>query len=159
LQPTLKVSGRVADERGRPVAKAEVRASRWAPAASNGQMSMRVAMTVDTVTADREGRFMLRLLPGGRYEFRAAREGCGPAVVPGGGIQTGLDLGTLVVRRPDAAIPGRVKDTEGQPVAGARVSAFGKEQPMAVLEATSGPDGRYRLAGLVPGKVSVSAMH
>ena len=68
-----------------------------------------------------------------------------------------VDVGDVALD-PGLAIRGRVRDREGSAIADATVRALRQEPGEAgEAEATSGPDGRFDLGGLRPGRHEVSA--
>ncbi len=68
-----------------------------------------------------------------------------------------VDVGDITLD-PGLAIRGRVRDREGGAIADATVRALRQEPGEAgEAEATSGPDGRFDLGGLRPGRHQVSA--
>jgi RNA polymerase sigma factor (sigma-70 family) len=63
-----------------------------------------------------------------------------------------------VTVRPGLTLAGRVLDRRGQPLAGAAVQLFdGSRQIHPVRQVTTDGDGRYRMAGLLPGQAWLGA--
>src|SRR6185369_218011 len=160
LVPTSGAVGTVVDEAGRPVAGAEV-------TARPDRTKSVFGASLGRARSQADGRFILRrLTPGFDFLLRATHPGFAPAE---------LDLPALPVQVPSAprrplrlvlrrgrTAHGEVVDGTGQPVAGAEVALLpslddlGRTDPQTLLEdlrqAASGPDGRFSLAGLAPGR-------
>lgn len=147
--------GRVVDRQDRPLPEVEVKLSPGGPAAGGGE-----AVTART---DGEGKFMVAEIPALELDLEARKEGFGPRTVRGVEVPPGrgpVDLGTLVLT-PGAVVAGAVRDRGGRPVAGASVwleEDRGGAPPglRRVLRgepaATTGEDGRFRVADLEPGR-------
>jgi len=104
----------------------------------------------DKIVSQGDGKFLIKALDAGTFDLTlqppdfadVAREG----VKLKGGETT--DLGTIRVKE-SKSIAGKVVDTNGQPIAGASISAMWVDADMRLArESKTGPDGRYRLAGL-----------
>jgi protocatechuate 3,4-dioxygenase beta subunit len=134
LHPPRQLTGRVLLADGTPAPGAEVRVS---PVSLTG-------------VADAEGRFALGPLPPGEYDVFAERDG-----------QHGFAHLSLSEERPDAEatvylgtlvhIEGVVLDEAGQPIAEAIVTASSEVEGPPFDDATTGPDGRFRLGPMAPG--------
>ena len=161
---TAVVRGRVqTSDTGAPIRRAQVRA------VSAGGRETRL------VTSDAEGRFELRDLPAGRWEFTASKGGfvtmrygqrrpfeAGRPIELADG-QTLQQVNFALPR--GAVIAGRLVDEFGDPVAGARVQAlrFQLSQGTRRLSPTgmvaqTDDTGAFRLFGLMPGEYFVSAI-
>ena len=147
------VTGRIVDPTGRPLpgrVRLEVFEDRGLP----GFASDAVA-----AEAKADGAFALGPLPLGSLGIgvsapRHASRRVDAQVAARGRT---VDLGDIALD-PGLAIRGRVRDREGSAVGGATVRALGQEPGAASdAEATSGPDGRFDLGGLRPGRHQVSA--
>ena len=147
------VTGRIVDAAGRPLAgrvRLEVFEDRGLPDfASDGVAA----------EAKADGTFALGPLPLGSLGIgvsaprHASRRV--DAQVPARG--RAVDVGDVALD-PGLAIRGRVRDREGSAIAAATVRALRQEPGEAgEAEATSGPDGRFDLGGLRPGRHEVSA--
>lgn len=112
--------------------------------------------------ADGNGNFKLANVPPGKFLVTAlTKEGSrGKAPVTIANVdQTGLVV--TVTKR--ASIVGRVVDTNGKPQPGIRIAANAEERKggfrMSAMmdrdDATSGPDGAFKIVGLDPGKYDV----
>lgn len=171
-QGTASISGRVTDERGKPVAGADI-------------TLMLVRGISAAAQTDSDGVYRFERLPDGQYTIQARRAGhvhvmladdsgspppfwATTALVP----DQHRDNVNLVLPR-EGRIRGRVVDAQGQPVAGVGVNVgrinrgrFERQGLTIVVvpngtRATqggrTGPDGTYELDGLPAGEVFVQA--
>ncbi|MCY1018012.1 carboxypeptidase regulatory-like domain-containing protein [Pyxidicoccus sp. MSG2] len=134
LHPPRQLTGRVLLANGTPAPGAEVRV----PAASL------VGVT------DGEGRFAFGPLAPGDYDVLAERDGqhgfASVSLSEGGpDAEATVHLGTLVFAE------GVVLDEAGQPISDASVTAHSEAKAPPFGEATTGPDGRFRLGPIAPG--------
>jgi protocatechuate 3,4-dioxygenase beta subunit len=142
------ITGVVIDERGKPVAGAEVVATSAAWMPGTGQR----------VRTDAAGRFLVSALQESQaYLLRASRAGFAPELlfVTPYGERTAYRI-TL---QEGATASGRVIGEAGQPVPGARVSlsrGFNTDPP---YRSTSGPDGRFEVPGLPAGRFELRVTH
>ena len=160
LGPSAAIAGRVRSAAG-PVAGAAV------VAVLHGDLAnpARGATGAD-------GGYELRGLAPGVYRISASAQGFAATVVPGVTLRTGDRFTLDVLLVSPSAVSGTVTDMDGRPVAGALVSADGQGirgpgpgggggggagVATASLAALTGADGRYRLEGVSPGPVRVSA--
>jgi protocatechuate 3,4-dioxygenase beta subunit len=171
LAKAAGVSGRVTDEKGAPVAGTRVRfvseqgvraILRGGPAAFLGRPG---------VGTGPDGGFRLRgLAPEKNLTLEATRPGYVPARRPGVNLRAGEVLKdvSLVLRRGLEA-RGRVVDAAGQPIAGAEIRlsrperggsrfllAIGGMGDREKPDASSGPDGSFRVAGLEAGEYALA---
>ena len=161
---TAVIRGRVvAAETGRPLTLATITAS--AP-------ELRESRSIST---NSEGRYELRNLPAGRYTLSIAHSGYLRLQY---GQRRPLELGkpidvaaAAIVDNIDFVLPrmsvisGRVTDEEGEPIAGARVTAmpsspYGDRRsspPIGIGFVQTDDSGAYRIIGLSPGSYVVMA--
>jgi hypothetical protein len=145
LSAAVTVSGRATDRSGQPVEQARVALRAAGEAAEH------------TATTDGDGRFRLADVAPGRASLSATAPGYGPAEIRGLTVpERGLN-GVELVLAPEATVEGQVTGPDGAPVDGATVTAAGSAGTPAT--ATTGGDGHYRLAGLDPDTVRVTATH
>lgn len=153
LQPGRILSGRVVDDRGRPVPDISLSWDLGEIAFAQAPMSRLHART------DAEGGFELRMLKPGplaltvnatgflpkEVRLRIPEEGEHPAV------EIALDRG--------AAVAGRVLDEQGVPVAGAtvRILAGPFESRFRSFESVTDREGRYRIEALTKGRHRITA--
>lgn len=161
-QGTGSLRGRVVDgATGQPLRGATISAHRLR--ARSGVMHFSgVTNTQGVFTLDGlpDGVYSVSTFTQGYYESPAAR---GPVMreltLTGGAT---IDLGDIRLTR-GGVITGRVTDTHGEPVVGARVAAVGRPRGGDVLVSMGGTvitddRGAYRLYGLMPGKYTVRAV-
>jgi protocatechuate 3,4-dioxygenase beta subunit len=171
------LSGRVVDEGGKPVAGAAGRLRRGGTSRFELRRMLRGEGGEPIFRSGPDGTFRAERLPAGsdqqlvvsHPEFE--RRTLAGLALPAGGGKSGF---TVVLRR-GLELVGVVRDTEGQPLAGAEIEVRpsaseragrserfmieiggrrgGGDEPMA----TSGADGRFRAAGLVPGAYALRA--
>jgi hypothetical protein len=152
-------TGRVVSQTDQPVAGATVVLE---PEAS-GDIMIRMSRARDDssrfeATAGADGRFEIPDLPPGTFNLTARGPGYAPITVPGlvvpegGGVNLGIDLGTIALVR-GVALEGFVTGTDGKPVEGARVAvAEASNDPLSGLRGSDGPpaavtgqDGFFRV--------------
>lgn len=108
--------------------------------------------------ADAEGRITATALtPGSVYSFNISAPGCWPASTPEWTAVPGElhDCGVITLTRNRGIVAGKVVNAAGEPVAGITVACT-LETPKPVT-ATTGPDGAFRLEGLMEGPVYLFA--
>ncbi|HVX63127.1 MAG TPA: M56 family metallopeptidase, partial [Pirellulales bacterium] len=155
-----RLTGRVVDEMGRELADVTVHVS-----GNRGYQSRRVypsglstSVAIEDLQTDEEGRFISSALwPRDSYQASVAATGFARAeskLVTGKPGET-LDLGTIVLRRNDSFVAGRVVDSLSQPVEG--VSVFNQGDGLQPVSVVTDGAGRFRLQGLFGGRVYVFA--
>jgi protocatechuate 3,4-dioxygenase beta subunit len=144
LSPEVRYEGRVVDERGAPVAGAEVRI--LGEPGSEAVVPLR-----DQFTSSADGRFSFAAPEDAVLEARK------PGFAPGRGRvdYTARVTGRLTLRLTQArtgllAIEGVVEDARGTPLSGATVTAQAQASRDEAA-ARTGADGRFRLDALAPG--------
>jgi len=139
---TISVQGRVVNEQGEAIPSVNIEFLKWDEEAGHGTSS------VATVT-DGSGKFEINeLIIGDEYEISAKAEGYGPA---GTGMFTAQSnmppLEDIVLSKAGRFLEGKVTDTEGNPVAGARVT-INWGSPSGFRETMTDAEGNYRLDNL-----------
>ncbi len=150
------VSGRVVDERGTPVAGAQVSAvSASAPFPVTDPRR-------DGVVTKADGTFTLAVLPAGTWRLTATHSTYAPATAPpvivdGEHAKAGIAL-VLVA---GAVVQGKVVDKAGVAIAGANVRAVvrGNTSWREQRQAFTAADGSFAIAGLSRRDVEVVASH
>ena len=157
---TASIGGRVTSNTGGPLRRAEVRAI-----SESGLTRL--------ATTDAEGRYLVRDLPAGTFTLHVSKTGFVPLYF---GQRRPFERRATIrleqggraaadVRLPRAgAIAGRIYDSAGEPMLGARVQALRRRmvQGQPGLQAVGAADmtddtGAYRLYGLPPGDYYVTA--
>ncbi|HWM93453.1 MAG TPA: carboxypeptidase-like regulatory domain-containing protein [Thermoanaerobaculia bacterium] len=168
LEPGAEIRGRVTGRDGKPVAGAEVHATRDARrvrlAAENGTLQRKPEAVTDA-----EGHFKVPdLRRGDRLDLWVQARGFLPGEVEGVPAPTPPNTKTVaVVLDPAARVAGRAVDGEGLPVAGAELSLStertGEERGLirqagrSEGAAVSDEDGRFTFEGVRPGRAEIRA--
>lgn len=157
LSPVSRISGKVLDESGAPVTRAQVVAVREGKAPGGDGAAGPL---------DEDGGFVIENVAPGRFTLLVAAPGFLPARREGVEVAPGRDASGLELKvEKGATVEGRVTTAEGEPLPGARVrvepgEAAGRHPLLAALglaEAITGEDGSYRLEGVAEGGRSISA--
>ena len=139
---SVKVSGRVVNPKGEPVPSVNIDRMRWDPERHEG-ISSTVAVT------DGEGRFQgITLIVGDQYGIYARTEGYREAKTELFTATTEMNQISDLVLQPAGGpyfIEGRITDTSGKPVNGARLIASQQSQHWETL---TDANGDYRLENL-----------
>lgn len=143
-----KATGRIVDEKGRPLANILV-STRFEPLSPSNPIGMQSG-PIDSSGAD--GTFKISLYPNGEY-----------VVVAGGVTQSSAEkkfetgsgtehaLGDFVVRPANATAEGIVVDETGAPVAAAEVNpSSAHKYAWRANQATTDASGRFKLLHLLP---------
>jgi RNA polymerase sigma-70 factor (ECF subfamily) len=146
----LPLAGRVVDREGRGVAGVVV----WAYL-SGGYWQMDVMGLVPHATSAADGSFAFDALVAGSHDLRIQRDGS--PLVTGATVRVPVN-GPVEIRLAGRRAAGTVREAgTGAPIAGARIRANGRGT-FAVIEATSGDDGRFVLDTVVDTEV-ISGIH
>ena len=150
LEPAWTLAGRVVDTNGAAIPGAEARA-----ALKTGHMTSPLG---SPARADAEGRFELKALPPGRgFSLQLTARGFGPdtsTVEAPEGDSRRIELDAVQLLAADQRIAGVVLDTEDQPVGGAWVSTFGRNQPQ--IQGQTDPRGRFEFRQVCAAPIQVS---
>lgn len=156
LSPGSRISGRIVDESGAPVTRAQVLAVYEGPGPGRGGAAE---------SLDENGGFVIENVSPGRFTLAVAAPGFQPVQRKGIEVVAGKDVSGLEVTiHKGAIVEGRVTTTEGRPVAGAhlRVMPTGNAgnpvlAALGLPEAVADGDGAYQLAGVPEGARSIVA--
>ncbi|MBN2180504.1 MAG: carboxypeptidase regulatory-like domain-containing protein [Sedimentisphaerales bacterium] len=154
LLPGITLIGKAMDPNNKGIPGAQIsimlRASRsgWGSTIGN-----------NIVKIDEEGNFEVKAVPiGHRYSIHARADGYGQnsiEVNTKNAVNNRLDAGALTLPIANLSISGIVVDSDGKPVAGARIYYYGENQQSRNAE--TGADGKFTLDKLCEGSVQVSA--
>jgi protocatechuate 3,4-dioxygenase beta subunit len=153
-----EISGSVTDAAGQPVPAArilmQVPGSGRKSSEQDGAHSMDWGSILVRLS-DSAGRFSMCSLPAGKLLVTAEKPPLANAIqelVLTGDARREVTL----VLGPGRAVAGIVRDASGKPVGGARVGVT-RGRWQTARETRSGAGGRYRLEGIGPGRIEVSA--
>ncbi len=152
-----RIRGRVVDGEGNGIAGAMVQKSRGG-ALDNPMLAM-FQDAADAVRTDARGAFELTGLPPGRLQLSATADGfaAGKSArteIPSGGTVDGVDI-TL---GHGGSIDGVLRTVHGES-ADDFTLIVQNEGSQKTTSSTAGPDGRFRVDNLEPGRYQVQAMH
>ncbi|HEX6863780.1 MAG TPA: carboxypeptidase regulatory-like domain-containing protein, partial [Thermoanaerobaculia bacterium] len=161
LPPGVAIEGIVVDERGRPIQGAEVVLNPFGPDNVPGDERF---IYRDRVETGPDGRFRIAdLRRGMRVGLKAVHPDLNTAEMAGVEAPTAEPV-RLRLTRP-RSLEGRVKDRQGEPVAGARLyfsdtagEPLGGGWDHREAKARTDAEGRFVLSGLKPGTAYVTAM-
>ncbi|MFO0890256.1 MAG: carboxypeptidase-like regulatory domain-containing protein [Isosphaeraceae bacterium] len=148
-----RLTGRVVDQRGKPVEGAPV-ALWWNRllVSEKAMKGMGLGSLLDQVKTGPDGRFQTAALwPGDRYHVAIDFKPYAKAETPEVPLSAGevRDVGTIGLVESSAIVAGQVVDSDGKPIAGAEV--FNRGDGPKPVSTRTGPDGRFRLEGLFAG--------
>ncbi len=163
--PSGRIEGKVLDSSGNPVEGAGIRAEPVEKIGVSGLLSLFVSMSAWRTRSRADGSFSLKHIPPGFYNLYVSppRREERYAGVKKEKVYVSNDSPVLDLRfilPPAAAVEGIVVDGRGDPVGNAtvRVAPRGKAglisaglKKLVLPKARTGPDGRFKLAGLETG--------
>jgi hypothetical protein len=143
--PAVVVSGTILGHDGRPI---------------GGRLKMQAigapADTAFAVPVNEQGGFMFLLAAPARYDVGvSAGRGSESVTIPGYAFRMEDAAAPVTIRLSNSGFDGKVVDSEGRPVAGARLKAVLSQNPGAhpvTATAISGRDGTFRMDGLAAGR-------
>lgn len=162
LSPLGRISGRVLDTESRPVSGAVIQVTEERMETVGGMPVFGTGRQLETRSRT-DGSFLLEGVEAGPVELTASGAQWQESAVRLR-LATGQDLeGVELTLREAAVLEGRVFGQDGTPVIGAEIGPHRPVQPGEVRIqaplALSDADGRYRIGGLAPGHLSLSASH
>lgn len=148
LSPPARLMGRTVDPDGNPVPGVRLRAR---PPAVDDPFGAQ-GHELSAVT-DRLGRFLISSLPlAESLVLQVGAPGYPYLVVPIDPLEANEDRNVTITLEPGGVVSGHVRDSNGAPVAGARVSVANSRAQHDALQfnsvALSQDDGSYRLSGM-----------
>lgn len=163
LRPGAPIAGRVVDQRGRPVAEAEVFALRDPVDVNSVERTLKGRKPAASTAAD--GRFVIQdLLPGTPVHLAVRAPGFLAGLVRA--VRPPAAQPLVIRLEPENALVGRVVDDRSEPVAGARVelrwqATLPEDAEIRLGEpvfraARSEADGRFELRGIPTGGAILS---
>ncbi len=148
------LSGRVVDENGRPIAEATV-------GAKDDLMSVvNPASLTNKVYTDASGNFTLQRLEAGEQVLLCAAKGYLTVEVTGHDVQEGRETQNVeIVMATGAFLAGTVRNSLGDPIAGARVTVIDTSAGLKKLTTSTDTSGAYRFdeLGYFPVEVEAEA--
>jgi len=142
LDLTAEIAGTVVDERGQPLADAQVIAEPEWPGGANDRAAWGVRGLQEAIT-DQGGEFHIAGLPAGSYTVRAARPGAAESTLwlSTGVVTTPSSAPIRIVVAAEGRVVGKVELADGKP-ATAFTIALGNTRPRPI----SSPDGTFAVA-------------
>jgi RNA polymerase sigma-70 factor (ECF subfamily) len=159
LAPAYSISGRVIDEAGKPVSAAKV-CMEEAVKLNQGQAFCRPIATTDD-----GGHYAIEGVSPGRFRVGAQATPHAPSEIADVLVKDRSISDLTLKLSVGGVVTGVVRDSGGTPAGGVRVNASVRDSDSmdAVYRGTgsadTGADGRYRIAGLGAGVLSMSADH
>lgn len=159
LETAVRISGRIVDPEGLPVAGALLQGSNGNKSIPFHDCAATAAANEDwTSSFDRDGRFSISVGAPLRFSLRATAKGYLPATRDLE-VRPGQDLEDVVLALdPGLTVTGTVSTPEGEPAMGAQVSVRLRDSRLSVEGVTDG-DGRFRLDGVERGLSDFLATH
>jgi hypothetical protein len=159
LTPSSIIAGRIIDQSRHGIPAAEVFLLEQA---RRGREGRAWGLKEQTATDD-QGRFLFQELVPQTYALMAQAAGFQEGRIDAVNVEEGQDLKDLeIVLGKGAVIEGFVTAADGKPVAGAQIQMVQEETlagAMSGLNPSTDGEGYYHLDHIVPGHVSVQALH
>jgi hypothetical protein len=153
------LTGSVVDESGLPLKHSKgVLSANRAYESLRAMRGMSTGVFVEDIETGDDGRFLSQALwPGESYQVTIAVDGFERAEskrLTGEAAET-LDVGTIILRRNNGFVAGRIVDSSGKPVEG--VTVFNSGDGLHAASVVTDDSGQFRLQGLYGGPVYVFA--
>ena len=151
LEPGATVVGHFIDDKGKPIAGVPIELSiKFKPLPNNSQ---------DNVTgiSGEDGFFQINGVPFDvKMNLYAEPKGYSGYTKRDFKVsKVVVDFGSIVLRKANYSLSGRVIDSSGMPVSGASVSVSGNSQP-PIQRITTGKDGRFTFNGVMADEIIVN---
>lgn len=152
------LAGVVVDDRGRPIAGAEVTLSPW-----GGDLESDDLIATESARDQRtreDGTFRIPLRASGAFDVEVHAKKFQPAVEQAVQVLPGRETALNITLLASAEIAGIVLDPRGNPVSGARVLVQGQPSPHEYVssETSTEEDGHFVVEELAPGRYTVAAL-
>ena len=154
LLPGVTVTGKVVDPNGQSIADARIgmmlRQTMWAS----------TMIRSNSIKTDAEGNFDIKAIPAEhRYELNVSADGYGSErmdIHADDAVNNHLNVETITLPVANLTISGIVVDTQGNPVANARLESYNYEsgQPERLITKTDS-QGKFTLDGVCEGKINI----
>lgn len=153
LEPAVTMTGQIVDPNNEGIANAEVRIMLRGP-----QWGSTIGR--NTAITDSDGKYQIKALPPEHtYSVYARAEGYGESrsekISAEAAEDNHLDAGSLTLIVANLSISGVVVDDNDAPVAGARISSYGDNQPYR--DTQTDVNGKFTLEKVCAGKIQISA--
>ena len=159
LKSGVIFAGKVVDPDGKGIADARIMIYLQGPGWGSPIGSSIIGR--DQAKTDAQGKFEIKAVPMEHtYSIYASAEGYGDkrivTIQTEDAVDNHLDVGTLTLPVANLSVSGQVVDTQGRPIAHARIesSGFGKGQPDRLTTQTD-KEGNFRLEGVCAGRVDI----
>jgi hypothetical protein len=153
LKPGVNFEGKVIGPDGKGIANARInvmlRVSNW-----GSPIERNIART------DSQGNFQIRAIPAEhKYSIGVSAEGYGEnhseQIITDDAVDNRLNVGTITLLVANLSVSGVVVDDEDKPVAGARISCYGDNQPSRRTQTDT--YGKFTLEKVCAGRIRLSS--
>jgi len=156
LMPGVVFTGKVVDTEGKALAGAKInvmlRASNWSSPITDWRRGGAVT--------DTKGRFEVKAIPPEhKYNVQVSTEGYGKDQIQAladDAVDNRLDVGQFTLALANLSVSGLVVDAEDKPVSGARIYAYGNNQPDR-HDFRTDAQGRFTIDKVCAGRMNLSA--
>jgi protocatechuate 3,4-dioxygenase beta subunit len=153
LKPGLIFTGKVVDPDGKGIANARITIILQVP-------KWQSSIGRDIARTDAQGSFEVKAIPPEhKYKVSASADGYGgnrsEVIDSNDAVNNHLDVGTITLAVANLSISGMVVDTDDKPVADAKVSCYGENQPHHRMKTEA--DGKFTFEKICAGKIQISA--